>query len=164
MTSAAPGVDQAATIGFLVARLRPKEAMAMPMQTAVTQETISCGPAPTERAASTMSATVPPKPTTVATTAAPAAPSVSAAADGGGAAPRGASVSAFTKAPVAQAMYWPPLAVSVEPVMKPASSAARKTTQRATSPTSPIRPTGMCGRIFLVITSSGTARTISVPI
>ena len=31
---------------------------------------------------------------------------------------------------MAHAMYWPPLADSVEPVMKPASSEARNTTQR----------------------------------
>jgi hypothetical protein len=30
-----------------------------------------------------------------------------------------------------QIMYWPPLALSVEPVMNPASSATRKTTHRA---------------------------------
>ena len=50
----------------------------------------------------------------------------------------------------AQAMYWPPLAVRVEPVMKPASSLARNTTQRAISSGSPSRPTGICGRISLV--------------
>jgi hypothetical protein len=33
----------------------------------------------------------------------------------------------------------------VEPVMKPASSEARKTTQRAISSGSPRRPTGICG-------------------
>ena len=63
-----------------------------------------------------------------------------------------------------QAMYWPPLADRVEPVMKPASSLARKATQRAISSGSPRRPTGICGRIFAFSTSSGTALTISVPI
>jgi hypothetical protein len=62
------------------------------------------------------------------------------------------------------AMYWPPFAVSVEPVMNPASSLARNTTQRATSSGSPRRPTGISGRILVFSTSSGTARTISVPI
>jgi hypothetical protein len=47
----------------------------------------------------------------------------------------------------AHAMYWPPLAESVEPVMKPASSPARNTTQRATSSGSPRRPAGISGRI-----------------
>jgi dihydrofolate reductase len=63
-----------------------------------------------------------------------------------------------------QARYWPPLALRVEPVMKPAVSAARKTTQRAISSGSPSRPTGICGMIFSFSTFSGTARTISVPI
>ena len=63
----------------------------------------------------------------------------------------------------AHAMYWPPFAESVEPVMKPASSLARNTTQRATSSGSPRRPAGISGRIFDFSTSSGTARTISVP-
>ena len=48
--------------------------------------------------------------------------------------------------------------------MKPASSLARNTTQRAISSGSPSRPTGICGRIFAFSTSSGTALTISVPI
>ena len=65
--------------------------------------------------------------------------------------------------PAAHAMYWPPFAESVEPVMKPASSLARNTTQRATSSGSPRRPAGISGRIFDFSTSSGTARTISVP-
>ena len=60
--------------------------------------------------------------------------------------------------------YWPPLTVRVEPVMNPASSAARKTTQRATSSGSPSLPTGIRGRILALSTSSGTARTISVAI
>ncbi len=38
----------------------------------------------------------------------------------------------------AQLISWPPLAESVEPVMNPASSEARKTTQRATSSGSPV--------------------------
>jgi len=50
----------------------------------------------------------------------------------------------------AQTRYWPPFAVSVEPVMKPASSEARKTTQRAISSGSPSRPSGMCGRMFFL--------------
>src|SRR5271165_3774796 len=63
-----------------------------------------------------------------------------------------------------QAMYMPPLADSVEPVMKPASSAARNTTQRAISSGSPRRRTGIWGRIALSRTSFGTAFTISVAI
>ncbi len=58
----------------------------------------------------------------------------------------------------------PPLADRVEPVMKPASSEARNTTQRAISSGSPSRPTGICGMIRSVRTFSGIARTISVPI
>jgi hypothetical protein len=64
--------------------------------------------------------------------------------------------------PRVQAMYWPPLTDRVEPVMKPASSPARKSTLRAISSASPRRPTGISGRIFDLSTSSGTARTISV--
>ena len=64
--------------------------------------------------------------------------------------------------PPPHAMYWPPLAVSVEPVMNPASSPARNTTQRATSSGSPNRPTGMSGMTLVFKTSSGTAMTISV--
>ncbi len=45
-------------------------------------------------------------------------------------------------------MYWPPLAVSVEPVMNPASSETRKATQYAISSGSPSRPSGISGRIF----------------
>src|SRR5690606_7994889 len=60
------------------------------------------------------------------------------------------------------AMYWPPLASRQAPVMKPASSAARKVTQRATSSAVPSRPTGICGMIFVSRTSFGTAATISV--
>jgi len=63
-----------------------------------------------------------------------------------------------------QVMYWPPLALSVEPVMNPASSEARNTTQRPTSLGSPNRPTGINGRILVLSTSSGTAITISVAI
>ena len=48
-----------------------------------------------------------------------------------------------TLPPSGQAKYCPPLAEIVEPVMKPASSEARKTTQRATSSGSPRRPTGI---------------------
>ena len=65
---------------------------------------------------------------------------------------------------VDQTMYCPPFAVSVEPVMKPASSDARKTTQRAISSGSPRRPSGICGRMFFSSTSFGTALTISVAI
>ena len=60
------------------------------------------------------------------------------------------------------AMYCPPLAVSVEPAMKPASSEARNSTQRAISSGSPRRRTGICGRIAFSNTSFGTAITISV--
>ena len=63
-----------------------------------------------------------------------------------------------------QIMYWPPLALSVEPVMNPASSATRKTTHRAISSGSPSRRTGMSGRIDFSSTSFGTAFTISVAI
>lgn len=58
----------------------------------------------------------------------------------------------------------PPLAEIVDPVMKPASSEARNTTQRAISSGSPRRPTGICGIMRSFSTFSGTARTISVPI
>ena len=61
-----------------------------------------------------------------------------------------------------QTMYWPPFAVSVEPVMKLASSAARKRTQRATSSGSPRRPSGTSGRMLFSSTSFGTALTMSV--
>jgi Cupin superfamily (DUF985) len=57
--------------------------------------------------------------------------------------------------PEAQSMNWPPLMVSVEPVIQAASSAARNTTQRATSSASPSRPTGICPTIAF-ITSSDT--------
>ena len=43
------------------------------------------------------------------------------------------------------------MADRVEPVIKPASSAARKATQRAISSGSPRRPTGICGRIDFAI-------------
>ena len=56
----------------------------------------------------------------------------------------------------------PPFAESVEPVMKPESSEARNTTQRAISSGSPSRPVGICGRMFFSSTSFGTAITISV--
>ena len=58
--------------------------------------------------------------------------------------------------------YWPPFAVSVEPVIRPASSEARNTTQRAISSGSPSRPIGMVGRMLFSSTSFGTACTISV--
>ncbi len=61
-----------------------------------------------------------------------------------------------------QMTYCPPFAVSVEPVINPASSDARKTTQRAISSGSPRRPTGICGRMFFSSRSFGTACTISV--
>jgi len=61
-----------------------------------------------------------------------------------------------------QAKYWPPLALMVEPVMKPASSEARKTTQRAISSGSPRRPTGICGMMRSLSTFSSIALTISV--
>ena len=59
-------------------------------------------------------------------------------------------------------MYCPPLADRVAPVMKPASSEARNSTQRATSAASPSLPTGICGRMFFSRTSLDTAITISV--
>jgi uncharacterized protein len=59
-------------------------------------------------------------------------------------------------------MICPPLADKVEPVMRPASSAARNSTQRATSSGSPSRPIGISGRIDFSRTSFGTACTISV--
>ncbi len=65
---------------------------------------------------------------------------------------------------LAQAKNWPPLADIVDPVMKPASSPARKTAMRAISSGSPRRPTGICGIIRSFSTFSGTASTISVPI
>ena len=61
-------------------------------------------------------------------------------------------------------MYWPPFALSVEPVMKPASSPARNTTQRATSSGSPRRPTGIWGMMRSARTYSSMAFTISVAI
>ena len=63
----------------------------------------------------------------------------------------------------AQLKNWPPLAEMVEPVMKPAASEARKTTQRAISSASPRRPTGIWAMIDSR-TFSGTAITISVAI
>lgn len=57
-----------------------------------------------------------------------------------------------------------PFALMVEPEMKPASSAARNTTQRAISSGSPRRPTGICGMMRSFSTFSSMARTISVPI
>ncbi len=64
---------------------------------------------------------------------------------------------------LAQSMYCPPLTVRVEPVIQPASSAARKVTQRATSSASPSRPTGICPTIDF-ITSSDTPASRSVAI
>ena len=61
-----------------------------------------------------------------------------------------------------QAKYCPPFADSVEPVISPASSEARNTTQRAISSGSPRRPIGISGRMFFSSTSFGTACTISV--
>jgi hypothetical protein len=77
----------------------------------------------------------------------------------------GKKVGAILEAPIAgdQTKNWPPLAEMVEPVMNPASSEARKTTQRAISSGSPRRPTGICA-MMLSRTFSGTAITISVPI
>jgi hypothetical protein len=46
--------------------------------------------------------------------------------------------------------------------MRPLSSEARNTTQRATSSGSPRRPIGISGRIDFYSTSLGTACTISV--
>ena len=63
--------------------------------------------------------------------------------------------------PSVQYMWWPPLTEIVEPVMKSASSAIRKSTARAMSSARPRRPTGMEATIFSS-TASGTARTISV--
>jgi hypothetical protein len=62
----------------------------------------------------------------------------------------------------AHTMICPPLAVSVEPVMRPASSETRNRTQRATSSGSPRRPIGMSGRTDFSSTSLGIACTISV--
>lgn len=64
--------------------------------------------------------------------------------------------------PAVQAKYCPPLAEMVEPVMKPASSEARNTTQRAISSGSPRRPTGICGMMRSARTFSSMALTISV--
>ena len=61
-----------------------------------------------------------------------------------------------------QAKYCPPFAVKVEPVISPASSDARNTTQRAISSGSPSRPIGISGRMLFSSTSLGTACTISV--
>ena len=65
------------------------------------------------------------------------------------------------KEPKHQSMNWPPLMVRVEPVIQPASSAARNVTQRATSSASPSRPTGICPTIDF-ITSSETPASRSV--
>jgi hypothetical protein len=63
-----------------------------------------------------------------------------------------------------QVINCPPFAESVDPVMKPASSAARKTTQRAISSGSPSLLMGIWGKIDFSSTSFGTALTISVAI
>ena len=60
--------------------------------------------------------------------------------------------------------YCPPLAEIVAPVMKPASSEARKATQRAISSGSPRRPTGICGMMRSSSTFWSIALTMSVPI
>src|SRR5450759_3351530 len=60
------------------------------------------------------------------------------------------------------AKYCQPSAESVEPVIRPASSEAKNTTQRAISSGSPRRPIGISGRMFFSSTSFGTACTISV--
>ncbi len=65
--------------------------------------------------------------------------------------------------PTPQYMCWPPFIDSVEPVTKPASSEHRKATPRAISSARPSRPTGILATI-LVITSGGTAATMSVSI
>src|SRR4051794_28762436 len=67
-----------------------------------------------------------------------------------------------TSGNAAHTMYCPPLMVMVEPVMPPASSAARNTTARAISSGSPRRLTGISGRMLFSSTSFGTACTISV--
>jgi signal transduction histidine kinase len=61
-----------------------------------------------------------------------------------------------------QAKYCPPFAVNVEPVISPASSEARNTTQRAISSGSPSRPMGICGSTFFCSTSCDIALTMSV--
>ena len=63
---------------------------------------------------------------------------------------------------LAYVIYCAPLAVSVEAVIRPASSEARNTTQRPISSGSPRRPMGIVGRIVFSRTSFGTACTISV--
>ena len=62
-----------------------------------------------------------------------------------------------------QYICWPPLMLSVLPVMKPPSSAQRKVTPRAISLAWPSRPTGILATIFSS-TSGGTAATMSVSI
>ena len=66
------------------------------------------------------------------------------------------------KSRLGQAKYCPPFAVSVEPVISPASSEARNTTQRATYSGSPSRPIGICGSTFFCNTSCDIAFTMSV--
>ena len=60
-----------------------------------------------------------------------------------------------------QVRYCAPLTVRVDPVMKPASSEARKMTHRAISAGSPRRPMGICAMIASRV-FSGTAMTMSV--
>src|SRR5205814_2379276 len=62
-----------------------------------------------------------------------------------------------------QYICWPPLIDSVEPVMKPASSAIRNKTPRAISSALPSRPTGILATIFSS-TGAGTADTMSVSV
>ena len=73
----------------------------------------------------------------------------------------GRDIRGFRRRDGDQYICWPPLTESVEPVMKPASSATRNSTARAISSALPSRPTGMRAMIFSS-TSAGTARTISV--
>ena len=61
---------------------------------------------------------------------------------------------------VSYAMYWPPLADRVEPVMKPASSATRNRIARAISSAWPSRPTGIRSTIFSRM-FGGTAATMT---
>jgi len=63
----------------------------------------------------------------------------------------------------AQYICWPPLIDKVEPVMKPQSSATRKTTPRAISSALPKRPTGILATMFSS-TLGGTAESMSVSV
>src|SRR5687768_658395 len=73
----------------------------------------------------------------------------------------GTNAGPILTAAMTQYMCWPPLIDSVEPVMKPASSAIRNITPRAISSARPKRPTGIFATIFSS-TCGGTARTMSV--